>query len=110
MIHKGLTQERWNLFSMVEQLANVGADVGRVIRGRNQRDQVYSDAALDRALELLDLSIADPKNKKFLKELLRVRETLVDYFMYDNEYGSSDQLWEDYFYCFGYAAAIQRGR
>ena len=41
--------------------------------------------ALERAIELLDLTIADPKNKKRLKEVLRVREALLDHFIFDNE-------------------------
>jgi len=56
------------------------------------------------------LTVEDPKNKKRLKEILRVRETLIDYFVYDNEYGSSDALWQEYFHQFAYAAAIRRGR
>jgi hypothetical protein len=62
------------------------------------------------SLELLYLTINDPKNKKRLKELLRMRETLIDYFVFDNEYKSTDELWQEYFYCFNYAAALQRGR
>ena len=111
IIHQGLTPERWFKFSLFEQLANVGADVSRIIRAKNVGDLKFSEQSLDRALELLDLTIADPKNKGAkLKELLRVREALVDYFMYDNEYGSSDALWEQYFWDFSYAAALQRGR
>jgi hypothetical protein len=37
-----------------------------------------------------------------------VRECLVDYFMFDNEYGSSDELWQQYFYGFAYAARLGR--
>jgi hypothetical protein len=109
--HKDLTPERWFKFSLFEQLANVGADVARVIRWKNEGNVDYSEKAFEGALELLDLTVADPKNKgPRLKELLRVREALVDYFMYDNEYGSSDELWDNYFYFYGYIAAIQRGR
>lgn len=111
MIHKDLLPERWFRFSLFEQLANVGTDIARVIAWRNNNNLDYSKAAFYRALELLDLTIADPKNKgPRLKELLRVREALVDYFMYDNEYGSTDQAWQDYFFAFNYAAALERGR
>ena len=108
--HKGLSPERWYKFSLMEQLANVGADVGRTINWRNKDNPENSKMAFERALELIDLTVSDPKNRKRLKEILRVREALVDYFMFDNEYSSSDKLWEDYFYNYNYAAAIQRGR
>ena len=51
-----------------------------------------SKQAFERALELLSLTILDPKHKGRLRELTRVREALIDYFVYDNEYGSSDKL------------------
>lgn len=92
------------------QLANIGTDVDRAIRWKNKGDMQQSKAALFRALELMYFTIADPKNKRILKELLRVREALVDYFMYDNIYGSTDKLWYDYFYAYNYAAALERGK
>lgn len=103
--------ERWFKFSLFEQLANVGTDIDRAIRYKNTGAMLDSKAAFYRALELLDLTIADPKSRgPRLKELLRVREALIDYFMYDNEYGSTDQAWQDYFFAFNYAAALERGR
>lgn len=110
MIHKQLASGRWFELSLMEQLANVGSDVYRTILWKNKTDLEYSRQAFDRALELLDLTIADPKNRKRLKEILRVREALIDYFLYDNEYQSTDELWQNYFYQFNYAAAIARGR
>lgn len=110
ILHKGLTLERWFQLSLMEQLANVGTDIQRTINWRNKGNKEYSDAAFDRAIELLDCTIADPKHKGRLKELLCVREALADYFLFDNEYKSSDKLWHDYFYCFNYAAAIQKGK
>lgn len=54
--------------------------------------------------------LADPRNKARLQEPLRMYEALFDYFMYGNIYGSTDELWQKYFYYFTYAAALQRGR
>jgi len=109
-IHKELASGKWFKFSLMEQLANVGSDVERTISWKKKGNKDYSNKAFDRALELLDLTIADPKNRKRLKEITRMREALVDYFLYDNEYGSTDELWQKYFFHFGYAAALQRGR
>ncbi|CAN5162083.1 hypothetical protein BH09DEP1_BH09DEP1_8030 [soil metagenome] len=110
IIHKGLTPERWFKFSLDEQLANVGTDVERIIRHRNNGQMKESQAAFERALELLYFTIEDPKNRNRLKELCRVRFMLVDYFVYDNEYRSTDEQWQNYFYQFNYAAAIARGK
>jgi len=102
--HKDLANGHWFELSLIEQLANVGSEVHRTISWKSNGNPEYSQKAFERALELLDFTIADPKNIGRLKELTRTRECLVDYFMYDNIYGSSDEKWEKYFYAFAYAA------
>ena len=63
ILHKELASGRWYQFSLLEQMANIGTEVGRTInwRVKNIND---SKMALERGLELLDLTIVDPKNKK----------------------------------------------
>jgi len=95
-------RKKWQKLSFFEQMANIGSEVERAILWR-EKDKEYSKLAIYRALELLDLTVEDPKNKKRLKELLRVRECLVDYFFFDNIYQSSDEKWRNYFYAFNYA-------
>ena len=107
MQHQDLANGRWQKFSLVTQLANVGSEIGRAINWR-EKSKKDSQMAFERGLELLDLTIEDPKNQKRLPELLRVREMLADYFCFDNEYGSSDKQWNNYFYGFNYAASLQR--
>ena len=107
--HQELAAGRWVRLSLVEQLANVGSEVERAIRWRGKGNAAYGQRAFERALELLDLTIADEKNRLRLKELTRLREALADYFWFDNHYGSSDESWRRYFHAFAYAAAIGRG-
>jgi len=107
MQHSDLTQDHWNEFTLFEQMANVGSEVERAIKWKNKGNKEYSRMAFERALELLDLTIADPKNISKLKEIVRVREVLADYFAFDNEYHSTDRSWQDYFYAFSYAARIK---
>jgi hypothetical protein len=109
IIHKQLASGRWFKLSLVEQLANIGSEVERTIIWKD-KDINLSNKAFERALELLDLTISDPKNKKRLKEVLRVREALADYFVFDNEYNSTDEQWQKYFYNFNYAVAIRKGK
>ena len=110
VFHPTLTEERWFKFTLFEQLANVGMEIERTISWRNAGNAEYSKMAFWRALELIDFTICDPKNKRRLREILRTRYLLVDYFAYDNEHQSTDKQWHDYFYAFNYAAALQRGR
>ncbi len=49
-------------------------------------------------IDLINLTFLDTKyhGQPKRKEIGRVKEALVDYFVYDNEYGSSDELWQNY--------------
>ena len=107
MQHKALAFGRWQKFSLMEQLANVGSEVHRAIiwREKNEKD---SKLAFERALELLDLTIEDLRHRRRLKELLRLRSALVDFFAGNNEFNSSNQKWENYFYQCNYAANLSR--
>ena len=111
MIHKGLAGGRWFELPTIEQFANIGVDVDRALRWRKKNDAERSREAFWRALELIDLTVADPKNSKGTKkEMLRAREMLVDYLDGDNIYRSTDEAWHNYFFWFNYVAAIRRGR
>lgn len=106
--HKELAEGRWSSLSLCEQMANIGSEVERTIKWRGKNAE-YSRLAFERALELLDLTIDDKKHKKRLRELLRLREVLADYFFGDNLYGSGDRQWQRYFYPFNYAARLKCG-
>jgi hypothetical protein len=85
-------------------MANIGSEVFRAMNWR-QKNQEYSRLTLERALELLDLTLeAAVASRSRLNELTRVREALVDYFLFDNDYGSDDGRWQNYFGAFNYAA------
>lgn len=112
MYYKELAVGRWFGLSFIEQMANIGSEVIRAISWKKKGNFEYSKNAVERALELLYLTIDDPKNRKFarLKELCRLYETLVDYFYYDNIYDSSDELWYKYFFAFNYKANLEKNK
>jgi hypothetical protein len=106
--HQSLAAGRWQTFSFVEQMAHIGGEVERAMNWREKQNPDYSRRAFERALELLSLSLDDPRNVGRARELARVYEALVDYFAGSNEYGSSDRLWRGYFLPFAYAARRNR--
>jgi len=106
--HKELAAGRWSTLSFMEQMANIGSEVERAISWKNKNNSEYSKMAINRGLELLELTKSDARNVKRLKELARLYEVLVDYFYFDNNYSSSDELWHKYFYAFNYAARAGR--
>ena len=107
-VHTELAGGRWQAFSLVEQLANVGSEIERAINWSRKDRPEYSANAFYRGLELLELTIADPRHRHRLRELTRLREVLLDYFLGPNEFRSSDLSWHRYFHAFGTAAAMQR--
>lgn len=94
----------------MEQLANVGSEVERALNWLNKNNPEYSRLAFLRALELLGLTIADPQNRHRLKEMTRLREALLDFFLGDNEFRSTEKSWRSYFYSFAYASALEKNR
>ena len=108
-IHAGLASGRWGTLTLAEQLGNAGADVGRAIRARDERDQGRFAAAFDRALELLDLTLADPRwSGPRLREVARTREVVCDFLVGDNLYRSTPELLDNYFLAFAIAARRDR--
>jgi len=110
-LHEDLASGRWWQLSLHEQLGNVGSEVGRAIRWRS-RDAKIAGGAIERALDLMDLTLNDPRHRLFpprIRELARAREVLVDFLAGSNEYGSTAESLQRYFDAFASAAALARG-
>ena len=107
VVHRDLAAGRWAQFSLAEQLANVGSEVGRMLRWRGSDERLMS-GAFDRALELLDLTLADPRWRDRLREIARARELLCDAAAGGSEYGTTLEDLDRYFLAF--AMAARRGR
>ena len=105
--HRELAAGRWGQLPLVEQLANVGSEVGRMLRWRGRDDRLMA-GAFDRALELLDLTLADPRWRDRLREIARARELLCDAATGGREYGTTLEDLDRYFLAFAVAARIGR--
>jgi len=95
-----ISKEKWFSFPLDFQMANIGADVGRALNWKEKNPQ-RSQEFFEQALSLIDLTIEDKKNHtSSLKEICRVKESLIDYFIGENEYASTKEKWNNYFSCF----------
>ncbi len=97
-------EKRWSSFSIFEQMANIGAEVGRMNNWKRKENKQMSTNAFYRALELIDFTVVASKNRTSLREILRIRELLVDYHLGENIYHSSDAGWDKYFLSYNFAA------
>lgn len=109
--HPELAAGRWSSFSIAEQLGNVGSEYERALRWKGQGDTVRFEHAFARALELLDLTISDPRWKNHrLKELTRLREVICDEL--DSKIREFNDLTDlrEYFLYFGILARNERDK
>jgi hypothetical protein len=107
-MHPSLAEGRWFTLTLCEQLGNIGSEVYRAIRAGN--DTIRYDLAVTRALELFDLTLADPRwrAQKRLKEIARARELFCDSAWGTCEYQTSLEDLDTYFTYF--ALAARQGR
>lgn len=106
--HRDLAAGRWAGMAFMEQMANIGSEVERALNWQVKNNAPYSQRAFERALELVDLTLKSQQSGPRLKELARVRESLVDYFFGTNQYHSTESSWRKYFLCFAVAARRNR--
>ncbi len=103
--HRELAQGRWNQLTLVEQLGNIGSEVERVLRWQEKGNHKYAMRAMDRALELFELTLDCPANKGRVREVARAKEVLLDFMVGQNEYGSTRELKR---YYLPFAVAVRR--
>lgn len=83
--HPTLTPERWNHFASAKQILNIAAELARSRHhcGGEPAAKPFFLDSLDRAFELIDLTINDREkwtgNRR--RELLRLREMLGEFYL-----------------------------
>jgi hypothetical protein len=103
--HPTLAAGRWQTLSLMEQLGNVGSEVDRTLRARSQGRLDRFERALDRALELFDLTAADPRWKLHQRrEILRAREQFCRVFYDESAEPDLGSYLSKYFLQFAVAA------
>jgi hypothetical protein len=104
--HSDLAAGRWWELSLAEQLGHVGSEISRARRWESRNPDV-SRRAFYRALELIDLTLDDPRLRRSfprLREVARAREVVVDYFEGPHQFGSTAASIQAYFDAFAVMA------
>lgn len=106
--HGDLSSGRWIGLTLAAQLGNIGSEVDRAIRAWNVGNDTRFNGALDRALELFDLTIADDRWRGHRRhEILRTREEFCRLFFDDTVSDDSARGLSAYFLHF---AVLDRRR
>lgn len=96
--HASLAAGRWHTMTLAEQLANIGSEVHRARLAQGKNDERFW-GAVERGLELFDLTLSDPRwqmsGRTF--ELARTRAVFVDAAVGGEEYGATIEELEPYF-------------
>jgi hypothetical protein len=104
--HADLAAGRWWTLTLAEQLGHVGPEVSRTLRWQS-RNPPIAQGAMQRALELIDFTLADPRHRRSvarLREIARAREVLVDFVDGSNQYHSTGPSLQRYFDAYAVAA------
>lgn len=99
VMHRELAAGRWWELSIAEQLGNIGSEVSRALKWRSCEPRI-AQGALERALELLDLTLDDPRHRRSvarLREVARAREVVIDFLAGPNQYRSTAESLQRYF-------------
>lgn len=102
----------WGKMSFSEQMGNVGSEIHRALKWREKNKPELEQKAIERGLELLDMTVAAEGEhgvgEARLRELRRLRETLCDFFFGAQQYYSDAASINRYFDCFAFKAAKLR--
>jgi hypothetical protein len=105
MLHKGLAHGKWFKMTLAEQLSNIGSEVGRAAKWQGKNEQIFW-GAVERALELFDLTLRDRRWLGRVREIGRAKEIFADSVLGGHEYKSSLKELEKYFMLFALTARI----
>jgi hypothetical protein len=78
--HPTLTTEKWLRLTQQQRMLNVASELTRVKNEIRDGENEYANQALERALDLIDLTVETAlaeKKSSFLYEILRFREILA---------------------------------
>jgi len=106
-IHKELADGGWSRLSLMQQLGNIGSEVGRARKLQGGDSQLF-DRAVDRALDLFDLTLADPRWQGRYDEIARARELFCGAAFDNDEYKTTLADMDAYFLQFAIAAQLAR--
>src|SRR5438309_5682929 len=76
-----MTSEKWGSKPYAYQILNIASEMNRARRWIKENEKEYLHHSLERALELIDLTVSSNQGTRPLRELLRLRETLASYYV-----------------------------
>lgn len=97
-IHNVELRDNWYKYPITYQMGNIGSEVSRSLKWTEKANTKRAAAAIDRALELFDFTIAaNVHNHARLTEILKAREEFCDYFFNHNSWHTDPERMQKYY-------------
>ncbi|MBR0173203.1 MAG: hypothetical protein IJQ21_10485 [Lachnospiraceae bacterium] len=90
----------WFQMPIGMQISNVGSEVFRALSWKNKGNEKRKIGFCNKAIEFLQLSIEDPKNRHRAGELSFCIEELQDFFLGENLYKTTEEMLHKYYDAF----------
>jgi len=103
-----INEERWFKFSLCEQMGHIGSEITRARIWEDKKDLVSRNNALERALELIDVTKDDSRLYKRRRELCYLHEIVADKYINTEVYDTSLKDLEKY--CLDFALVANKNR
>ena len=101
-----IDNSRWSQFSFFEQMGHIGSEISRARIWQERKEAQACNRCIERAFDLVDLSMADKRWRGRLKELCRLREFLADQYGVTRHYQVSLNDLEHY--CMAFALLLRK--
>ena len=88
--------QKWYNLTVTQQLGNIGSEINRARGFEKKNDKEARDRCILRALELVDLTLTDPKWHNRLSELTCFQEVVYDWFKETHIYQITPEELENY--------------
>lgn len=106
-LHQELAAGGWAKRTLLEQLGNIGSEVSRAKKSQGKDNERFQNA-VERALDLFDMTLEDPRWNGRKWEIARAREVFCDTVYGDKQYKTTLNDLDHYFTQFAYAAMNAR--
>ena len=93
-------RRKWYSMNIETQISNIGSEVNRAIKWEQKGNKERARSFCDKAKELLQISIEDPKNRGRVGELYNCICELDDRFWGENKYNTTDETLRKYYDAF----------
>lgn len=101
-----MTLEKWQQFNLWEQLGNIGSEISRAWYWEEKGNETSRQNSLERALELINLTLTDSRHLGRLKEVARLQEVVADIWAKTGIYHLTLKELKDYLTPFAWLARV----